>query len=163
MIIDIGIITKINYIDTRTILSCQTGKDIIENVLLYEIGGIKTQIAIGNKVIIFRYSDWALESQLLAFHIGEIEKIKILANKVNLIKQISLSIGSVLLSSQYNIDAHNANLAVLTALEGSNLDAPTKAIITTQKAILQTKITSLTNEKSTLQNIKTEIDKTFFE
>jgi hypothetical protein len=163
MFIDIATITNITYENDKTFISCKATTRKFSKVLLYQPGGIQAKIAIGKTVILFRYQEWALDSHLLAFYIGKIDKIKITSNEVNLIKQISLGFASILLSLQYNIDAHNTTVAVYTALEASNLDAPTKAVITTQKGILQAKITSLTNEKNTLQNIKTEIDKTFFE
>jgi hypothetical protein len=188
--LEIGIIKQILVEDKMTKVICSTAesKNIIAR--LWEQAGVRCYPKIGDTVLLFTDKSWFDANTILALYSEQIPslnlleddkwvgqqfekndllfrngKVRFIGGEKNIIKKISDSFSSVLNAIENSIDAFNSLSSVLVALKSPSctLDQPTKTIIETQLITLNLKITSLTNQKTLLTNLITEIDSTFFE
>lgn len=147
-----------------------------KKIRLYQISGFKMQVQIGKECIVIKDDSNISESQMVAFYLGEIEKIKFEVNKTDILKQISDYIAITLkhfniskASNTANISAFNAQIAINTAIGvGVVSIAPTlsatiatnNASISAQMALITAENVKIDIEKIKLQEVKTKIDST---
>ena len=141
-----------------------------KKIRLYQISGFKMQVQLGKECIVIKDDSNISESQMVAFYLGEIEKIKFEVNKTDILKQISDYISITLkhfdiskASNTANISAFNAQITINTAISG--VLPPIAGVISTNNAIITAQINLLTaengkvdTEKTNLGKIKTKID-----
>jgi hypothetical protein len=128
------------------------------------------QVQIGKECIVIKDDSNISESQMVAFYLGEIEKIKFEVNKTDILQQISDYIAITLkhldiskASNTANISAFNAQIAINTAISGAlppvaGVISANNATITTQVSLITAENTKVDTEKTNLGKIKTKID-----
>ena len=141
-----------------------------KKIRLYQISGFKMQVQIGRECIVIKDDSNISESQMVAFYLGEIEKIKFEVNKTDILKQISDYIAITLkhfniskASNTANISAFNAQIAINTAISGAlppiaGVILANNAMITTQINLIIVENIKIDLEKINLNKIKTKID-----
>lgn len=141
-----------------------------KKIRLYQISGFKMQVQIGRECIVIKDDSNISESQMVAFYLGEIEKIKFEVNKTDILKQISDYIAITLkhfniskASNTANISAFNAQIAINTAISGAlppiaGVILANNAMITTQVNLIIVENIKIDLEKINLNKIKTKID-----
>jgi hypothetical protein len=141
-----------------------------KKIRLYQISGFKMQVQIGKECIVIKDDSNISESQMIAFYLGEIEKIKFEVNKTDILQQISDYISITLkhldiskASNTANISAFNAQIAINTAISGvlppiAGVISANNATITMQVSLITAENIKIDIEKPNLQKIKTKID-----
>jgi hypothetical protein len=142
-----------------------------KKIRLYQISGFKMQVQVGKECIVIKDDSNISESQMVAFYLGEIEKIKFEVNKTDILKQISDYIAITLkhldiskASNTANISAFNAQIAINNLISAATIPpvtpaiTPYNAIITTQVNLITAENAKIILEKLNLQTIKTKID-----
>lgn len=143
-----------------------------KKIRLYQISGFKMQVQVGKECIVIKDDSNISESQMVAFYLGEIEKIKFEVNKTDILKQISDYIAITLkhfdiskASNTANISAFNAQIAINTAISGvlpliAEVISTNNSIITTQISLITAENAKIDLEKTNLNKIKAKIDNT---
>lgn len=141
-----------------------------KKIRLYQISGFKMQVQVGKECIVIKDDSNISESQMVAFYLGEIEKIKFEVNKTDILQQISDYIAITLkhfdvskASNTANISAFNAQIAINTAISGvlppiAGVISANNATITMQVSLITAENIKIDREKINLQKIKTKID-----
>jgi len=141
-----------------------------KKIRLYQVSGFKMQVQVGKECIVIKDDSNISESQMVAFYLGEIEKIKFEVNKTNILQQISDYIAITLkhldiskASNTANISAFNAKIAINTAISGAlpaiaEVISTNNATITAQVNLITAENAKINLEKINLQTIKTKID-----
>lgn len=141
-----------------------------KKIRLYQISGFKMQVQLGKECIVIKDDSNISESQMVAFYLGEIEKIKFEVNKTNILQQISDYIAITLkhfdiskASNTANISAFNAQITINTAISGvlppiAGVILANNVTITTQMALITAENIKIDIEKINLGKIKTKID-----
>lgn len=182
---EIAKVKNIYYEIDRTFVECTLSEATIDSTSeytvrcrLYEPFGMRFKLPVNTNILLYiPAKEWLQEGSVIAFYTGIIDKIKITASNINILKTISTYFQYHLQLITNNITAHQTTaesldviIAVVQTLEGSNLDNTTKTALTGQRSTLTTKkntlvatIGLLNADKILLQNTKTIFDTTFFE
>ena len=168
---EIAIIKKIsNNAKGYTLVDLFFDRLTWKKIRLYQIAGFKMQVQVGKECIVIKDDSNLSESQMIAFYLGEIEKIKFEVNKTNILTQISDYISITLkhfdiskASNTANISAFNAQIAINTAISGAlppiaGVISTNNTIITTQANLITAENTKIDTEKINLGKIKNKID-----
>ena len=141
-----------------------------KKIRLYQISGFKMQVQIGEECIVIKDDSNISESQMVAFYLGKIEKIKFEVNKTDILQQISDYIAITLkhfdiskASNTANISAFNAQITINTAISAAlppvaGVISTNNATITTQVSLITAENAKIDLEKTNLGKIKTKID-----
>ena len=129
------------------------------------------QVQVGKECIVIKDDSNISESQMIAFYLGEIEKIKFEVNKTDILKQISDYIAITIkhldisqASNTANISVFNAQIAINNLISAATIPpatpaiTPYNAIITTQVDLITAENAKIILEKLNLQTIKNKID-----